>query len=42
MTELTFTPTTDLSDAHPDAPILAPLLRDSGGRARVLLAPPLR
>ncbi|GAA5514130.1 4-hydroxy-4-methyl-2-oxoglutarate aldolase [Deinococcus carri] len=30
----TFTPTTDLSDAHPDAPVLAPLLREYGGRPR--------
>ncbi|EYB67596.1 ribonuclease activity regulator protein RraA [Deinococcus phoenicis] len=30
----TFTPTTDLSDARPDAAILAPILRDYGGRPR--------
>lgn len=27
-------PTTDLSDAHPDAPVLAPILRDYGGHPR--------
>ena len=32
MTE--FTPTTDLSDAHPDAQVLAPVFQDFGGRAR--------
>ncbi|WP_291426205.1 ribonuclease E activity regulator RraA [Deinococcus sp.] len=30
----TFTPTTDLSDAHPEARVLAPLFRDFGGRVR--------
>ena len=29
-----FTPTTDLSDAHPDAQVLAPVFHDFGGRAR--------
>ncbi|GMA15954.1 RraA family protein [Deinococcus metallilatus] len=29
-----FTPTTDLSDAHPGAPVLAPIFRDYGGRPR--------
>ncbi|MEF2276829.1 ribonuclease E activity regulator RraA [Deinococcus sp. YIM 134068] len=28
-----FIPTTDLSDAHPDAPVLAPVFRDYGGRS---------
>jgi regulator of ribonuclease activity A len=34
MPDPTFTPTTDLSDAHPDALVLAPVLRDYGGRPR--------
>lgn len=29
-----FMPTTDLSDAHPDAQVLAPVFHDFGGRAR--------
>lgn len=34
MPDPTFTPTTDPSDAHPDALVLAPVLRDYGGRPR--------
>ncbi|GGM02970.1 ribonuclease E activity regulator RraA [Deinococcus aerophilus] len=34
MSALHFTPTSDLSDAHPQAQVFAPVFRDFGGRAR--------